>query len=154
MTDLDRLRTLTYGTAFAAAVADGALVGGWIATRGVDETGRRRRRRFLLAAGIGAQAFSGDLVWRSATGHRVRAVQADSRADVQHALLGTASSLVLAVVDRRLPHALARRGVRRPHHVAGTAVGVGYAACALPVHWSRARGRMAALELVTLEDAT
>jgi hypothetical protein len=144
--ELHRLRTLTYGTAVASTVVDGTLVGGWLALRGIDDRARRRRWRALMTVGFSAQAFTGEVLWSTATGSRVLAVENDRRTSTQYAVLGTVASVVLSLVDRRVPRVLARRGDRHPHRTFGTAVGVGYAACVLPIHWARARGRMAALE--------
>lgn len=147
--DVDqRVRSVVFGTALASSALDGLLIGGWLATREADDgPARRRHRRLLLSCAFPAQVATGELLWHAVVGN-VHAVAADQRANRQYAVLGVVASVVLSVAEKRVPRLLAGRGVTHPHRVFGAVVGVGYAACTVPVHWGRARGRIEALRLL------
>ena len=147
--DVDRWgQSVAFGTALASSALDGVLVGGWLATRELDDRpARRRRRRFLLSCAFSAQVATGELIWHAVVGN-VHAVAADQRANRQYAVLGVVASVALSLTEKRVPRLLAGRGVTRPHRVFGAVVGVGYAGCTLPVHWGRARGRIESLRLL------
>jgi hypothetical protein len=143
----DLRRAWAHGTAWTNALLDGALVGGWLATRELDDRPRARRRaRGAVVAAYGAQAFGAELAWQVLVGPASPAAATDRRALGQALAVATGATALLAPVHRRAPQALAVRGLRHPHAVFGLAVGAAYAACTLPVWRASARRRVAAAE--------
>lgn len=142
---MDLRRACAHGTAWTSALLDGALVGGWLATR-EQRPAARRRVRAVLTGAFAAQAFGGELTWQVLVGPDHPAAATDRRALGQALAVATAATAVLSPVHRRVPEVLARRGVRHPHRVFGLVVGVLYAACTLPVWSASASRRVAAWE--------
>lgn len=141
---MDLRRACAHGTAWTTALLDGALVGGWLATRELqDRPATRRGLRAALSGAFAAQAFGGELTWQVLVGPEHPAAATDRRALAQALAVATAATVVLSSVHRRVPLVLSHRGVRHPHRVFGLVVGVVYAACTLPVWRASASRRLA-----------
>ena len=140
------VRTWARGSALAAPLADGLLVGGWLATRGLeDRPVLRRRLRVRITLAWSATVVAGELGWQlvAAPGHAADGV--DRRAMTRLGMIALAETAVLWPLERVVPAALAARGVRSPHLVFGVAVGILHAALEAPVYRAQAGGRRAAL---------
>ena len=145
-TDAGTARTWARGSALAAPIADGLLVGGWLATRGLeDRPVLRRRLRVRITLAWSATVVAGELGWQllAAPGHAADGV--DRRTMRRLGVIALAETAVLWPLERVVPAALAARGVRSPHLVFGVAVGVLHAALEAPVYRAQAGGRRAAL---------
>lgn len=144
---MDPLSAWAYGGAATSTLTDGVIVGGWLATCELDDRPARRRRvRLLMSTVYVTQVLVSEIAWQVAVHPGDGAAESDRRALVRVVALAVGASAVLSTFDRRLPRALARHGVARPHRAFGAAVGLAYAACEAPIWHAQARGRLAALD--------
>jgi len=142
---MDGLRILSVGSAVSTAVADGVLVGGWLAAaEHQGDAPRRRRARQRLSGAFTAQLLLDELAWELARRRAAPTAEPssiDARSIGQALVLGAAATAVLSPLEQRAPRALARRGLRHPHLAFGAVSGIAYAACVLPIWLAAARRR-------------
>ena len=138
-------RIWAYGSAVTAALADGALVGGWLATREPSRRWKRRRRRVrtALVGAFAAHVLIEEVAWIVAAGPEV---DIDNRAAIQLIPVAGAACVVGTALEKRGPRWLARRGSRQPHVAFGVVSGALYAACTYPIWRAQARRRLELLE--------
>ena len=143
---MGRARALGIAAGVSSAVLDGLAVAGWLAAAQHDgDVPRRRRVRRRLTAAFAAQALLVELVWER-SGPDLQAGAIDARTTQQTLATACVASVVLLPLDRRVPRALAARGVQRPHLVYGAVVGLAYAACTLPIWLADTRRRLVRIQ--------